>query len=147
MSGRAKFLLAIALVGVATFLGVFAVSAYWSIREARFRQASRTADVQLLRFERDMKSGERIDVDRDLTIISVSKNLASGLGDVIVVANQGELKMYRNARLYRNASKHQFLSMSMLIDSGRAEPHVPEPNTPSGGGGQSSPASRLHRLP
>jgi len=110
------------MLAVAIVLGLAAVVLYnWQVRA--ILAESRGEQVKIVRFERDMRMGERIDVTKDLRMQEVSKRLAAGLGpDVVQVAGLAELQMYNNSALNRNVSNGQFLTNSMIITSKKTLP-------------------------
>lgn len=112
---------------VAIVLGLAAVIVYnWQV--TAIRSEARGAQVTILRFDREMGPGDRIDVDKDLTQQDVSKRLADGLGDVVVIRSEEEKKMFRGTALNRKVYKGQWLASSMVTSMSKPPPSqdIPE---------------------
>jgi len=121
MTGKERTWMGLVLVAGMALAAMAGIFLYWRFQEARFRNRI-GRPVSLLRFERDMAQGERIDLDRDLSMANVSRNLADGLGDVVVIGTADEMKMYRGETLNRNVAKGQFLTVSMLVRAAKPPP-------------------------
>jgi hypothetical protein len=70
----------------------------------------------LLRLERDLKPGERIDLDHDLTLMEVPKKIADGLADVVEIRDKSELRSFYGIPVTRRVYKGMLLTNSMITD-------------------------------
>jgi hypothetical protein len=100
---------------VAVVLGLAAVIVY-NLQVSAIRSESRGEQVLIARFTRPMRTGERIDVAKDLTLEKVNAKMAKAV-DVITADNAAEMKIYEGRALSQNVNRGMSLSATMVLGS------------------------------
>lgn len=108
---------------VAVALGVVAVLLYnWQV--GRIRAENRGTQVLLLRFDHEMKAGDRIEAAKDFSTQDVPERLADGLGDVAKIAHRDEMSKFNGFALNKKVLKGQFLLDSHITNEARESPSM-----------------------
>ena len=98
---------------VAAVLGIGVVLIYnWQIEA--IRKEGRGEQVYIMRFEKDMVPGQKLDVDKDLAMEAVPEKLADRLADVVAVKNKEGLRAFKDLPVNKRIYKGVFLTSSML---------------------------------
>ena len=95
---------------MALVLGTLVVVVYnWQIE--RVRQESKGETVWLARADRDLKAGEKIDLNKDFVLQEASKQFQGTLGNVVVLKNRDtEPKTYNGNVLKRAVASGHYLT-------------------------------------
>lgn len=94
---------------VALVLGALVVAIYnWQID--RVRTESKGATVWLIKAERDIKAGEKVDTNKDFTLQEVSAQFKGTLGEVVVLNSREDAKYYNAALLKRPVLAGHYLT-------------------------------------
>ena len=97
----------------------------------RVRVETRRETVILLRFLRDMKRGEQLDVNKDLEVQEVSKQFQGGLGSVVVLKRREERSSIDRTYVNRKINKGEYLMWAHISHEpkDRQSHNMTKPNT------------------
>lgn len=121
---RNKGMLLVALVLAALVVVIY------NFQIRRVRKEARGETVILLRFLRNMKRGEQLDVKKDLEVQEVSKQFRGGLGSVVVLNRREERSSIDRRYVNRKINKGMYLMWAHISQEpqDRQSENITRPN-------------------
>lgn len=99
---------------VAFILAALVVVIY-NVQISRAREEARGEMIIVLRFTRNIKRGELLDVEKDLVVEKWHKNFQSGLGSVVVLNTEEEKSGVDGAYVNRKVNKGELLMWAYIF--------------------------------
>lgn len=103
---------------VAFVLAALVVVIY-NVQISRAREEARGETVLVLRFARNIKRGEQLDVKKDVVVQEMRKDFQTGLGSVVVLNNEEEKSSVDGAYVNRKINKGEWLMWAHISHEAR----------------------------